>query len=59
MPSGGSATVSVPLTSAGVAALGAGTVVQVDLVPDSVMIAPGLEASLIGSSGYRMFLRRR
>jgi hypothetical protein len=47
VPPYGMATVSVPLSSAGVAALRAGTTVQVDLVSDG----------LIKSSGYRMFLR--
>jgi hypothetical protein len=57
VPSAGTMTISVPLTSAGVAALRAGTVVQVDLVPDPLVIAPGSQPMLIGSSGYRMFLR--
>jgi hypothetical protein len=47
VPYRGMTTVSVPLTSAGIAALRAGAVVQVDLIPDFQ----------IPSFGYRMFLR--
>ena len=56
VPSAGT-TVSVPLTSAGVAALRAGTVVQVALVPDPP--DPLLFAPVSIPSGYRMLLRAR